>query len=99
MKSSFIKLIRCVLMGWLIIPASVMACDYLVDGCLGCTDDELPICVQSLVEQVCLASSYPDNCDTARVYDDAESYILSNTSHHLNRIRKMVRSPNKYQRH
>ena len=38
MKSSYIKLIRGVLMVWLIIPASVMACDHLSDGCLGCND-------------------------------------------------------------
>ena len=99
MKLSLISLIRGVLLGWLFIPACALACEPEQDGCLGCNDDELPICLGVLVQNVCEASINPASCDTQRVYDDAERYVLINTGNHMSRVRAMFRNPRRYQLH
>ena len=76
-----------------------LACGPEQDGCLGCNDEELPVCLQALVHDVCQFSVNPANCDTVRVYDDAERYILTSTGSHMSRIRAMFRSSRKYQIH
>ena len=97
MKLSFFGFIQAVLLGWAFMPASTLACEPEQDGCLGCDDDELPVCVQELIQDVCQASGNPANCDTSRVFDDAERYILTSTGSHMSRIRAMFRSSRKYQ--
>ena len=97
MKLRFFRLIRGFVFGWALIPASVLACEPEQDGCLGCNDEELPVCVQELIQDVCQASGNPANCDTSRVFDDAERYILTSTGSHMSRIRAMFRSSRKYQ--
>jgi hypothetical protein len=99
MKLSFVSLIQGVLLGWILVPTTALACGPEQDGCLGCNDDELPVCLQALVEDVCQASGNPINCDTARIYDDAERYILTSTGSHMSRIRAMFRSSRKYRIH
>jgi hypothetical protein len=99
MKFSFIGLIQGVLLGWAFLPASVLACTPEQDGCLGCSDDELPVCVSTLVQDVCQSSGNPANCDRQRAYDDAERYILTSTGSHMSRMRAMFRSSRKYQLH
>jgi len=86
---------------FLFVPASqiALACGPEQDGCLGCNDEELPVCLHTLVQDVCQSSVKPTNCDTARVYDDAERYILTSTGSHMSRIRAMFRSSHKYQLH
>jgi hypothetical protein len=97
MKLSSFRLIRGVLIGWALIPACALACAPEQDGCLGCSDDELPVCLGNLVDNVCQTSGNPANCDSMRVYDDAERYVLINTGNHMSRIRAMFRSSRKYQ--
>jgi hypothetical protein len=97
MKLPFSGLIQGVLLGWAFIPASALACGPEQDGCLGCNDEELPVCLQALIQDVCQATGNPVNCDTSRVYDDAERYILTSTGSHMSRIRGMFRSSRKYQ--
>ena len=76
-----------------------LACGPGQDGCLGCNDEELPVCLQEFVQNVCLSSGNPANCDAVRVYDDAERYILISTGSHMIRTRAMFRSARKYQLH
>jgi len=97
MKLSFFGFFQAVLLGWAFIPANALACEPEQDGCLGCNDEELPVCVQELIQDVCQASGNPANCDTSRVFDDAERYILTSTGSHMSRIRAMFRSSRKYQ--
>jgi hypothetical protein len=99
MKLSFAGLIQGALLGWILIPANAQACDPEQDGCLGCNDEQLRVCLQELVQNVCQSSGNPANCDTARVYDDAERYILTSTGSHMIRTRAMFRSSRKYQLH
>jgi hypothetical protein len=99
MKLSFSSLIQVTLLGWMLIPANALACGPEQDGCLGCNDEELPVCLQALVEDVCQSSGNPANCDKARIYDDAERYILISTGSHMSRIRAMLRSSRKYRLH
>ena len=99
MKLSFTGLIQGVLLGWAFIPASVLACNPEQDGCLGCNDEELPVCLREFVQEVCQASGHPGNCDTPRAYDDAERHVLISTGSHMSRIRSMLRSARKYQLH
>ena len=99
MKLSFASMIQGALLGWIFIPVSALACGPEQDGCLGCNDEELPVCLQILVDDVCKASGNPINCDTARIYDDAERYVLTSTGSHMSRIRAMFRSSRKYQIH
>ena len=76
-----------------------LACSPEQDGCLGCNDEELPVCLQVLVQDICRSSVNPTNCDTARVYDDLERHIMTSTGSHMSRIRTMFRSSRKYQLH
>ena len=99
MKLSFFSLIRGILIGWAFIPASTLACNPEQDGCLGCNDEELPVCLQAFVLEICQASGNPANCDTGRAYDDAERYVIISTGSHMSRVRSMVRSSRKYQLH
>ncbi|NOR39575.1 MAG: hypothetical protein GQ537_00010 [Gammaproteobacteria bacterium] len=99
MKLSFYILIQVTLLGWMLIPANALACGPEQDGCLGCNDEELPVCLHALIEDVCQSSGNPANCDMARIYDDAERYILTSTGSHMSRIRAMFRSSRKYQLH
>jgi hypothetical protein len=87
------------LLGWVLVPVSALACEPEQDGCLGCDDDELQVCLQSFVIQICQESGNPANCDTGRVYDDVERYVLISTGSHMSRVRSMVRSARKYQMH
>jgi hypothetical protein len=86
-----------VLLGGMFITASAMACEPEQDGCLGCNDDELPVCLSAFVEQVCESSGNPANCDAHSVYDDVERYVLTSTGSHMSRVRSMFRSSRKYQ--
>jgi hypothetical protein len=99
MKLRFTSLILGMLLGWVLVPASALACEPEQDGCLGCDDDELQVCLQSFVIQICQESGNPANCDTGRVYDDVERYVLISTGSHMSRVRSMVRSARKYQMH
>ena len=99
MKLRFFGLIRGLLLGCVLIPASALACEPEQDGCLGCDDDELPVCLKAFVMEICQASGSPANCDTGRAYDDAERYVIISTGSHMSRIRAMFRSSRKYQLH
>lgn len=97
MKLSFLGLARGILLGWAFIPASALACDPEQDGCLGCNDEELRVCLDTFVQEICQSSANPANCDVPRAYDDAERYVLISTGSHMSRIRAMFRSPRRYQ--
>lgn len=76
-----------------------LACDHAFDGCLGCNDDQLPVCLQSFVKEVCESSGTPSNCDAERAYDDAERYVIISTGTHMSKVRALMRSARKYQLH
>ncbi len=78
---------------------SALACKPLQDGCLGCSDEELPVCLKDFVRQLCESSGNLANCDARRAYDDAERHVLISTGSHMSRIRSMLRTPRKYQLH
>ena len=99
MKLSFTGLIQGLLLAWTMLPAGALACAPEQDGCLGCSDDELPICLGSLVHNICQSSGNPANCDSGRAYDDVERYVLINTGNHMSRVRAMFRGSRKYQLH
>jgi len=99
MKLPSISLIRGLLLGWAFLPAGALACNPEQDGCLGCNDKELPVCLNTLVQQICESSGNPANCDTRRAYDDVERYVLTSTGNHMSRMRSMFRSSHKYQHH
>jgi len=78
---------------------SALACDHAFDGCLGCNDDQLPVCLQAFVKDVCETSGNPANCDAQRVYDDVERRVMISTGSHMSKVRSLVRSSRKYQMH
>ena len=82
-----------------LLSCNALACEPAQDGCLGCSDDELQVCLQDFVKDVCNSTGSPANCDSMRVYDDAERYVLISTGSHMARIRSMMRSSRKYQHH
>ena len=86
-------------MGWAFIPGSAMACNQEQDGCMGCNDEELHVCLMEFVQKVCQSSIDPNNCNAPRVYDDAESYIINNTRSHMFQMDTMTRSSHRYQYH
>ena len=99
MRLYFSGLVRALVIGGAFIAAGAQACEPEQDGCLGCSDEELSVCLADLVENVCLTSGNPANCDSRRAYDDAERYVLINTGNHMSRIRAMFRGSRKYQHH
>ena len=82
-----------------LLAGNALACQPAQDGCLGCNDEELPLCLHDFVREVCESSGNPANCDTQRAYDDIERYVLISTGSHMSRIRSMLRTPRKYQLH
>ncbi|MEZ5541749.1 MAG: hypothetical protein R3F42_06875 [Pseudomonadota bacterium] len=78
---------------------NALACDHAFDGCLGCNDDQLPICLQEFVASICETSGNPANCDTERAYDDVERHVIISTGTHMSKVRAMMRSARKYQLH
>jgi hypothetical protein len=97
MKFSLSGYIRAILLLVSLQAGAVLACDAIEDGCLGCTDDELQVCMQVLVTEICDSGGGLAKCDQRRVYDDAERHILTNTGRHMSRVRAMMRSAQKYQ--
>ena len=78
---------------------SALACDPSFDGCLGCNDDQLAVCLHAFVKDICETSGNPANCDAERVYDDVERSVIISTGSHMSKVRALVRSSRKYQRH
>ena len=78
---------------------NALACDHSFDGCLGCTDDQLPVCLRAFVAEICETSGNPANCDTQRVYDDVERHVIISTGSHMSKVRSLIRSSRKYQLH
>jgi hypothetical protein len=76
---------------------AALACDPVQDGCLGCNDEELQVCMNAFVTEVCNTGGGMARCDQRRVYDDAERHVLTSTGRHMSRVRAMVRSAQKYQ--
>lgn len=76
---------------------TVLACDPIEDGCLGCNDDELPVCLDEFVNEVCDAGGGVEHCNRRRVFRDAEREVTLSTGRHMSRVRAMVRSAHKYQ--
>jgi hypothetical protein len=81
------------------LAGNALACHPAQDGCLGCNDEELPLCLQDFVKDVCEATANPANCDAQRAYDDVERHVLISTGSHMSRVRSMLRTPRKYQLH
>ena len=99
MKAVINRLARGTLLGGIMVTASALACEPEQDGCLGCNDDEFPVCLQALSLQVCASAGLVDGCDMQRIYDDAERHATISTGSHMARITSMMRSARKYQLH
>ena len=97
MGFSFVGCIRGLLLCLLLLPGMAQACDPAQDGCLGCSDIELPACLKIFVEDICISSGNPNSCDRQRVYDDAERQVLISTGRHMSRVLSISRSARKYQ--
>ena len=74
-----------------------LACDSVVDGCLGCSDEEQPVCLNKLVTEICNEGGGFETCDRRRVLKDAEKQVTLSTGRHFSRVRAMFRSARKYQ--
>ena len=99
MKSPILRLARLACLAGMLAAGGALACDPEQDGCLGCNDDQLPVCLKSFVKEICSASGNPANCDAHRAYDDAERYVLISTGSHMARVTSLMRSARKYQMH
>jgi len=99
MKVAMVRLVRGTLLGGALAAGNALACDPVLNGCLGCSDDQFPVCLEALTQRVCEASGMVENCDSRRVYDDAERNATISTGTHMSRISTMMRSARKYQLH
>ncbi|MGB5259258.1 MAG: hypothetical protein WBO34_01910 [Gammaproteobacteria bacterium] len=97
MGFSLIRQVRGLLVCLLLLPGATLACDPAQDGCLGCSDMELPICLNAFTNDICNNLGNPSNCDRQRIYDDAERNVMISTGRHMSRILTMSRSARKYQ--
>ena len=91
------RIIYIVLFAGTFFSATALACDPVVDGCLGCSDDELPVCLNALVENICNEGGGVASCNLRRVLKDVERQITLSTGRHYSRIRSLFRSARKYQ--
>ncbi len=82
-----------------LLPGIALACNADENGCLGCSDETLPSCLNTFTENICNTLGNPLNCDRPRIYDDAERYVLLNTGRHMSRMSSMRRSARKYMFH
>jgi hypothetical protein len=98
MRLTFNSTIKRILLVCALFSGGALACDVEENGCLGCNDDELPVCLEQFVGQICGKSGNPANCDARRAYDDIERHVLTSTGSHMSRVHGMHRSARKYQR-
>ena len=77
-------------------PLVAPACDDIEDGCLGCRDDELPVCLDRFVAGICNEARGGEYCDESRIYDDVERLVIMNTGRHMSDTRALIRSSGKY---
>ena len=96
MKSKFNGLIYVLLCVGTFYSATALACDPVVDGCLGCNDAEIPVCLNQLVEDICNEGGGVESCNRRRVFKDAEKQVTLSTGRHYSRVRSMFRSAQKY---
>jgi hypothetical protein len=73
------------------------ACDPDMDGCLGCTDAELPHCVEQLAMEICTSGGGFEYCDKVSAEEDIEKLVIRNTGIHMSRIRALIRGARRYQ--
>lgn len=97
MRSIFNSLFYLLLCTGIFYSDTALSCDSVVDGCLGCSDDELPICLNALVQDICNEGGGVESCDRGRVLKDAERQVTLSTGRHYSRVRAMFRSAQKYQ--
>ena len=97
MKSTLKRLIYVLLCAGTFYSGTALACDPVVDGCLGCGDDELPACLNQLIEDICNEGGGIEFCNRERVFKDVERQLTLSTGRHYSRIRAMFRSAQKYQ--
>ena len=97
MKLTLTGCIRTLLLLAALHGGAALACDPVQDGCLGCNDEELQVCMNQFVVEVCNSAGGMGRCDQRRVYDDAERHVLTSTGSHMSRVRAMMRSAQKYQ--
>jgi hypothetical protein len=98
MHSTFYGLIRGCALACLLWSAELLACDPDMDGCLGCTDAELPVCVEKIAVEVCTNGGGFEYCDKLSAQEDIERIVLRNTGVHMSRIRALLRGASRYQR-
>lgn len=77
---------------------AALACDPALNGCLGCRDDELPVCLDAFVDEICMAGGGIEYCNRRRVLKDVEREVTLSTGRHMSRVRSMMRSAQKYQK-
>ncbi len=97
MKSILNGLIYLLLCAGIFYSSTALACDSVVDGCLGCSDDDLPVCLNELVQDICNEGGGVESCDRRRVFKDAERQVTLSTGRHFSRVRAMFRGAQKYQ--
>jgi hypothetical protein len=98
MHSTFYGLIRGCTLACLLWPAGLLACEPDMDGCLGCTDAELPVCVEKIAVEICTSGGGFEYCDKLSAQEDIERIVIRNTGVHMSRIRALLRSAGRYQR-
>jgi len=97
MKSIYKSLLYVLLCAGTFFSGTALACDPAVDGCLGCSDDEFPACLNLLVDNICNEGGGIQSCDRGRVLNDAEKQVTLSTGRHYSRVRAMFRNAQKYQ--
>jgi len=76
---------------------ATLACEPARDGCMGCNDEQLLACLDTLVNTICESGGTLNRCDQQRAFDDAERHVLISRGNHMSHIRSMMRSARKYQ--
>jgi hypothetical protein len=85
------------LLVWGYFPVTGWACDPVEDGCLGCSDTELAVCIDQFVIEVCSAGGGFEYCDRYDAAEDIERLVLRSTGMHMSKVRALIRGAKRYQ--
>jgi len=97
MHSKLYGLIGGFAIAWTLYPGTGLACDPNMDGCLGCSDADLPVCVEKIAMEICSSSGGFEYCDKISAEEEIERLVIRNTGVHMSRVRALVRGANRYQ--
>ena len=85
-----------IVFAWMLYSGAALACDPVENGCMGCNDDTLMVCINEIVTEICSNGRPGEYCDRRSATDDVEELVLKNMGRHMSRVRALIRGGTRY---